>query len=65
MAQRELAIPPYPDDGCRMAPSCLDCPLPACWFEMTDGEKDAYGRQKDKENEESRDQGGCSTRVGD
>ena len=52
MAQRELAIPLYPDDGCRMAPSCLDCPLPTCWFEMTDGEKDAYGRQKDKAKRE-------------
>ena len=44
---RELGIPQYPDEGCHIAPSCLDCPLPKCWYEMTQGERDAYRRKAD------------------
>ena len=25
----------YKDDGCRIHPSCLSCPLPACIFDVT------------------------------
>lgn len=24
----------YPDNGCDLAPRCLECPLPACRYEM-------------------------------
>ena len=43
---RELEIPQYPDDGCQIAPSCLKCHLPRCWYEMTDKQKEAYRRRE-------------------
>lgn len=29
----------YPDRGCFLYPSCLSCPLPKCFFELTLAEK--------------------------
>ena len=46
---RELAIPMYPDNSCHIARSCLDCPLPKCWFELTDGEKHEHRRVRGRD----------------
>ena len=55
---RKLAAPEYRNDGCHVAPSCLDCPLPQCWYEMPKGEREAYRRMAE------RGRGGRSTAPG-
>ena len=56
---RKLAAPEYRNDGCHVAPSCLDCPLPQCWYEMPKGEREAYRRMAE------RGKGGRSTAPGE
>ena len=37
MTRRKDPAPYYgvpPDRGCRLAASCLACPLPCCWYEV-------------------------------
>ncbi len=49
----ELDLPPeycrYRDEGCEMASSCLNCPLPGCVYELPGGRQRWLKRQRDKE----------------
>jgi len=35
----------YPDRGCFLYPSCLSCPLPKCFFDMSRKEKRAFNKR--------------------
>ena len=61
---RELAVPHYPDDGCHVSSSCLDCPLPSCWYEMSEGEREAYRRLAGRGNGEQQATGGNGRKPG-
>lgn len=49
----ELDLPPecceYRDQGCELFKSCLNCPLPACIYEMPGGRQRWLKRQRDRE----------------
>lgn len=35
----EEGPPHYPDNGCELAPRCLECHLPRCRFDLLDGKQ--------------------------
>lgn len=37
----------YPDNGCTIAPSCLNCPLPRCRYDTTKADLEAAMRRRD------------------
>jgi hypothetical protein len=39
----------YADEGCRLAPSCLDCPFPACFEDQWRGESKGAKKMRDRE----------------
>lgn len=39
----------YRDEGCELAPSCLDCPLPRCVLDAPRGRAVLYKRRRDEE----------------
>jgi len=39
----------YRDEGCELAPSCLECPFPRCVFEETGGKR--HGIKEMRNNE--------------
>ena len=49
----ELDVPPeychYRDEGCELANSCLNCPLPQCIHDLPGGRQRWLKRQRDKE----------------
>jgi len=34
-----------PDEGCHLYPSCLSCPLPKCFFDLSVSEQRALGKR--------------------
>ena len=49
----ELDLPPeychYRDEGCELADSCLNCPLPKCIYDQFGGKQRWLKRQRDRE----------------
>jgi len=49
----ELDLPPeychYRDEGCELAASCLNCPLPKCIYDQPGGRQRWLSRQRDRE----------------
>ncbi len=39
----------YPDRGCSLAPSCLECPLPVCRYEVPGGIRQIRAMERDAE----------------
>ena len=39
----------YRDEGCEIAPACLDCPLPECIYEQRGGRQHWVKGQRDEE----------------
>ncbi|MDP2935102.1 MAG: hypothetical protein Q8O86_01270 [Dehalococcoidia bacterium] len=38
-SREEEGPPRYPDNGCELAPRCLECHLPRCRFDLVDGKQ--------------------------
>ena len=53
MSDPALDLPPeycrYRDEGCELADSCLNCPLPICIHDQPGGSKRWLKRQRDRE----------------
>ncbi len=53
MSQDGLDLPPeychYRDEGCDLADSCLNCPLPRCIYDQAGGKQRWLKRSRDRE----------------
>ena len=53
MSQDGLDLPPeychYRDEGCDLAGSCLNCPLPGCIYDQSGGKQRWLKRLRDRE----------------
>ena len=53
MSQDGLDLPPeychYRDEGCDLADSCLNCPLPRCIYDQSGGKQRWLKRLRDRE----------------
>ena len=53
MSQDGLDLPPeychYRDEGCDLADSCLNCPLPRCIYDQVGGKQRWLKRSRDRE----------------
>ena len=53
MSQDGLDLPPeychYRDEGCDLADSCLNCPLPGCIYDQVGGKQRWLKRSRDRE----------------
>lgn len=49
----ELDLPPeychYRDEGCELAESCLNCPFPACIYDMPRGKQQLLKGRRDRQ----------------
>jgi hypothetical protein len=53
MSQDKVDLPPeychYRDEGCDLADSCLNCPLPRCIYDQSGGKQRWLKRLRDRE----------------
>ena len=46
---QEARLPPRVDDGCEFSPTCLDCPLERCKYDITNGKRVQKHAQRNRD----------------